>query len=112
MAMSYRDDRVALSPKQQRRHLSSEVRAITSVNPLTAEVHDRPKRVEECRAAVAIGQRCKAAAHLAKIRRETQPKTLDCGDAGAPKRRDRPDRPGDDELRAGQRRRPQQWGQT
>src|SRR6476646_10481018 len=101
MAMSNRDDRVALSPKQQRRHLSSEVQAITGVNALTAEVHDGPQRVEECRAPLAIGQRCKAAAHLAKIRGETQPKAPDRGDTGAPERRDRPDRPGDDELRAG-----------
>src|SRR3954451_21592167 len=112
MAMSYRDDGVALSPKQQRRHLSGEVEAIASVDPLTAEVHDRPKCVEERRAAVAIGQRRKAAAHLTEIRGETQPKALDRGDTGAPKRRDRPDRPGDDELRAGQRRRPQQRVQT
>src|SRR5689334_5947245 len=112
MPMSNRDDRVALAPEQKRRHLSSEVQAITSVNALTAEVHDRPKRVEERRATLAIGQRRKAAAYLAKIRVEAQPKAPDRSDTGAPKRRDRPDCPGDDELRTGQRRRPQQRVQT
>ena len=61
-----RDDRVALAPDQQERDRLGKVEAIAGVDALAHGVDDRPQRVQERRARVAVGERGVTAQDLAR----------------------------------------------
>ena len=90
------------------RQLGRQVQAIARIDALTPEVHYRPQRVQECGAAFTIGESRKAATDLAQVRCNAQADAPQSRHARTAKRRDRPDRQRDREVRAGERRGSQQ----
>ena len=67
------NDRVAFPPDHHERDRLGEVHAIGRVDPLAANVDDRPQRVQERGARVAVRQRGVTAQDLAEVRVHAQP---------------------------------------
>ena len=68
-----RDDRVALAPDDEERDRLGEVETVRGVDPLAPDVDDRPQRVQERRARLAVGERRVAAQDLADVGVHAQP---------------------------------------
>ena len=68
-----RDDRVALAPDDQERDRLGEVEPIARVHALTHGIDDRPERVQERRARLAVRERRVTAQDLAQVGVHAQP---------------------------------------